>query len=127
MIKLKKCDSCDLLRVIWKSQARKKYCKDCWHKIQPAKPINKISSKLKSELSDYSKKRIDFLKRNPLCQASIVFDCTKQATEIHHKQGRGLNLLVEDTWLAVCRTCHQYIEINPNVAKEKGLSKNRLT
>jgi hypothetical protein len=127
MIKLKKCDSCEFLRVIWKSERRKKYCKDCWHKIEPTKPINKISAKLKSNLDDYAKKRITFLKNNPLCQASIVSSCTKQATDVHHKQGRGLNLLVEGTWLAVCRTCHQFIELNPNIAKEKGLSNNRLT
>jgi hypothetical protein len=30
------------------------------------------------------------------------------------------------TWLGVCASCHEYIELHPNEAKELGFSVNRL-
>lgn len=42
------------------------------------------------------------------------------STEVHHKKGRGKYLLDVSTWLAVCRSAHNYIHDNPKEAEEKG-------
>lgn len=73
-------------------------------------------------LKTYSIMRREFLKANPKC---AVFPW-KDATEIHHKKGRGKYLNDPTTWLAVSREGHQWIEIHPVEAKEKGWSESRL-
>ena len=52
-VKLKKCASCNLDKVIWKNYEGKKYCKDCWHSEQTVKtPSNKRPIKPKSDKKD---------------------------------------------------------------------------
>ena len=123
--KLKKCAGCEQLKYIWKSDKKDKYCKDCWYKKEPPKRISPISSKMKTTMDEYTKKRVAFLALNPNCQANLV-GCTKIASDIHHKAGRGENHLKISTWMAVCRSCHRWIEENPNEAKELGYSESRL-
>lgn len=63
-----------------------------------------------------------FLKQNPYCAV-----CGNFATEIHHKKGKIETLLTNELYfLAVCRSCHTWIELHPEEAKEKGYSLNRL-
>lgn len=76
-------------------------------------------------MDEYTKKRIAFLALHTHCQARLV-NCTLVATDIHHKAGRGENHNVISSWLAVCRSCHTWIEMNPAEAKELGFSENRL-
>jgi cytochrome c553 len=76
-------------------------------------------------LDEYGKKRAAFLIVHSICQAKLV-GCTGEATDVHHKAGRGENHLKISTWLAVCRSCHNWIEVNPTEAKELGFSENRL-
>jgi hypothetical protein len=90
------------------------------------KPIRNKSYRLARELQVYSHNRAVFLKDNPLCKAHINENCTRIATDIHHKGGRGRNLLVESTWIGVCRNCHDWIEMHPKEAKELNLSQSRL-
>lgn len=77
-------------------------------------------------MSTYSKLREAFLVVKPHCEAKLV-GCTVKSTDVHHMAGRtGENYLKVGTWLAVCRTCHSFIEINPEQAKELGFSQSRL-
>ena len=76
-------------------------------------------------MDEYGRKRKAFLALFSTCQANLV-DCTGQATEVHHKAGRGSNHNKIGTWLAVCRNCHKFIEEHPEDAKHLGLSKSRL-
>jgi hypothetical protein len=126
LIKFKNCDGCNTSQRIWKADARKKYCKNCWVKIEPYKTINKVSVKLKKELSEYYDKREDFFKEKPVCEANIPDCCSKKSSDVHHMKGRGENLLNTSTWISVCRYCHQFIELNPLVAKDLGYSISRL-
>lgn len=73
----------------------------------------------------YSVSRQQFLSRNPFCKARLD-GCTAHATDIHHKAGRSKKYLDVLTWLAVCRTCHQWIELHPKEAKELGYSISRI-
>lgn len=50
--------------------------------------------------------------------------CTFVANEVHHKYSgskRNMYLLEVDTWMAICRCCHNQIHNNPKKAKELGL------
>ena len=76
-------------------------------------------------MDEYTKKRTAFLAMHPLCQARLQ-SCTQTATDIHHKAGRGENHNVISSWLAVCRSCHNWIEHHPDEAKELRLSDYRL-
>lgn len=80
---------------------------------------------MKTTMDEYGKKRTAFLIVHPICQARLV-GCTGNATDIHHKAGRGENHLKISTWLAACRNCHAWIETNPAEAKELGFSESRL-
>lgn len=123
--KLKTCNGCNKEKLIWKSHGKDKYCKECWYTMEPPSKISPISKKMRETLDEYSKIRKAFLVIHPKCEAKLV-GCTGSATDVHHKAGRGENHLKISTWLAVCRTCHTWIELNPAEAKELGFSENRL-
>ena len=123
--KLKKCAGCEQMKHIWKSHGKEKYCKDCWYQLERPKKAAPVSTKMKKTLDEYSKKRIAFLALNQTCQAKLV-GCTGNATDVHHKAGRGENHLKMSTWLAVCRSCHSWITEHSKEAIEMGLSESRL-
>ena len=77
-------------------------------------------------LKDYSSIRKHFLAQKPMCQAKLE-NCTLRSTDVHHMKGRGMeSYLNTDTWLSVCRSCHNWIENNPEESYELGFSKKRL-
>lgn len=124
--KLKLCAKCGVLKHIWKSAGKVKYCKECWYTVEKPKSIAPMSKKMKETVDEYSKLRTAFLVIHPRCEAKISSDCTSKATDVHHKAGRGENHLKIATWLAVCRNCHRWIEEHPTDAKELGFSDSRL-
>lgn len=90
------------------------------------KPVKRFSKKRKRENKSYSVFRKQFLEEHPECEAKLKM-CRGEATDVHHRAGRvGDNFLDTDTWLAVCRPCHLYIESHPTAAKQLGLSESRL-
>lgn len=108
------------------------YCSNHQYKRTDKKPkkppekrsIRKVSKKLSAELRIYAKLRKEFLSRseNRYC---AVFPHL-EATEVHHKKGRGIFLNDVSTWLAVSREGHMWVELHPEEAKQKGYSENRL-
>jgi len=124
--KLKKCAGCNELKHIWKSHKKDKYCKECWYTIEKPKSISPVSKKRQGEMDTYGRLRDAFITAKPRCEAKLV-GCTGISTDVHHKAGRvGENYLKIGTWLAVCRSCHSWIETNPEAAKELNLSESRL-
>jgi hypothetical protein len=124
--KLKKCAGCNELKHIWKSHGKEKYCQPCWYSIDKPKSISPVSKRRQVEMDEYSKKRLAFLALHATCQAKLV-GCTVTSTDVHHKAGRvGDNYLNMNKWLALCRSCHSWIETNPEEAKELGFSESRL-
>ena len=73
----------------------------------------------------YRKLRKGYLTTYPMCQAALP-DCSQKSTDIHHKKGRGKYHNDINTWLSVCRSCHNWIELNPVDAEELGLSNKRI-
>ena len=86
--------------------------------------MSKKSSKQDKLDALYSVLRETYLKANPFCKARLV-GCQINATDVHHKAGRGRFMLDQSTFLAVCRICHGQIEENPVMAKEMGFSESR--
>lgn len=124
--KLKKCAGCSQLKHIWKSEKKDKYCKECWYTIEKPKSISPVSKKRRGEMDKYGLLRDAFITAKPRCEAKLV-GCTGVSTDVHHKAGRvGDNYLKIGTWLAVCRSCHTWIETHPLEAKELGFSEFRL-
>lgn len=82
---------------------------------------NRSKKRAKAE-REYSRKRKEFLDKNPLCE-----HCGKMATEVHHKRGRIGDLLTDERhFMAVCREDHQQIEMNPDWAHQMRYSESRL-
>lgn len=134
IVKKKICTLCKKETFIWKNDKGDRYCKICWMKQNPVfiKPVKyiipkKSSKKIIDDLA-YSKLRKIFFSKeeNQLCSVRLTDICTGQATDIHHKCGRGIYYLDIITWIPVCRHCHNFIENNPTRAKELGFSSSRL-
>jgi len=123
---MKQCQDCGtIVPNFWRRILGKGYCKNCANKHIKLKSLPKISKKKEIENQEYSILRVEFLTKHPTCQAKLP-GCTVLSTDIHHMKGRGKYTLDISTWLSTCRTCHTYIENNPDVAKEYGFTKTRI-
>lgn len=90
--------------------------------------LKPISEKRSAELKEYRKLRKDFLAVNRMCEAGVILGaagidcgCRKWATEIHHTAKRRKNLNNVETWLPICRPCHNWIEEHKSKARELHL------
>jgi hypothetical protein len=92
---------------------------------KPKAKIKPVSTNQAKALTEYSKVRKQFLAEHLYCQANLT-GCLIVCSDVHHTIGRGANLSNVDTFLAVCRTCHRFIEDNPTAALKMGFSKKRL-
>ncbi|KGE14587.1 hypothetical protein DI53_1616 [Sphingobacterium deserti] len=91
-----------------------------------AKPIRFLSKKRAAQNVLYLKKRRIFMEQNNTCKARLS-GCTYWSTDVHHPQGRMGGLLTDESkFIALCRNCHNFIEENPNFAKENGFSISRI-
>lgn len=79
--------------------------------------MRQVSVKRSREMKIYAKLRKELLSQFPACQV-----CGKRkSTDCHHKSKRGKNYLNVETFMAVCRSCHDRIHANPKWARENGL------
>lgn len=116
------------MKPIWKNHEGEKYCKFCWGSIKAQdipipkkrKPLAPKSKKQTELDASYSKLRIIFLTKHPMCQAALP-GCQGSSSDVHHMNGRGKNLLVISTWLSSCRKCHMWIHEHPEEARELNL------
>ena len=128
--KLKLCNGCKELKVIWKNHEGNKYCQYCWNKVKSGDPehksvIPKVSAKKQKQDAEYSKLRTRFLTENPMCEIGVP-GCTRNATDIHHTRSgsdRHIYYLVQSTFLATCRSCHLWIHSNPEKVRILGYLK----
>lgn len=134
--KKKICSQCGEEKYIWKNHEGERYCQQCWQMINAVKvkgnsqkirkPLAPRSSKRVKLDNEYSQLRKIYLVKHPMCEAAMP-GCTQQSTDIHHKKGRGKYLLVVDTWMSVCRTCHDWIELHPIEATDLGFRESKIT
>jgi len=96
-------------------------------KAKARKPLRKVSSARRIAQKVYSEKRRLFLIEHPDCQAHALIwpgEAVPLATDVHHCAGRtGKNYLDVSTWLALCRSCHEWTHQHPNQARALGLLK----
>jgi hypothetical protein len=88
-------------------------------------PIAKRSAKKIQDDAIYFPKAAKFKKKYPFCHAQLE-GCTFYTTDVHHARGRGIYYLVEKYWVAVCRSCHNKIGEQSEMAYKKKLSLKRL-
>jgi hypothetical protein len=134
-VKKKHCSGCDSEQYIWKNFEGVKYCKSCWscHKSNNAlqKPKTTPSSSKLKQKSDkqqaidkaYTLMRKAYMTQNPLCNIKIPGVCTGPSCDVHHMEGRGIQTLIQSTWVATCRECHSWCHLNPLEARELGFLK----
>jgi hypothetical protein len=135
--KKKFCDGCGEQRFIWKNELGKRYCKYCWSrrqtmtvKVKPTKkqkPLATRSLKRAKQEREYSRLRKDFLLQREACEAHLQGICTHNSTDVHHIAGRSGDRLNDTSkWMAVCRSCHTWIEEHPVEATEKGFRESKI-
>lgn len=89
-------------------------------------PLRKRSKKRSKQETEYSKLRLLYLNDHEFCESRLP-GCSLKATDIHHKKGRVNEDLTDITeWMAVCRSCHQWIETHPIEATELGFRKSKM-
>ena len=82
--------------------------------IKPPKPRTKIKP-IKNGRSNLNKQylvaRREFLTSHPRCQVLQPHGgpCGAEATECHHRRGRGRYYLDQATFLACCQSCHSLL------------------
>ena len=114
----KVCNSDDCSNPRW----GKGYCKYHQHlredkkdpKFAIRKSIKPISDKKSKELAIYRVNRDKFMDENPVCQYG---NCKREANDLHHKAGRGIELTNVDNFMAVCREHHTYIHLHPKESR----------
>lgn len=125
-LKLKECNGCHQMKPIFKNKmvdgVKFQLCQSCARtegvRITPTtKQIKKKSDKKVLEDRLYTIVRKKYMNENPNCQVNTP-ECTTVGIEIHHTAGRGINTNNVDTFLTVCRVCHNYIHANPKWARE---------
>jgi len=123
--KKKICDACQTEQFIWKNQSGVRYCKQCWSRHKPSvdkkptKPLQAVSAKRKKQDEEYSKLRKRFLNENTLCNIKVA-GCSNMATDVHHKYSgddRAVYYLIQSTWIAACRNCHDWVHTHPKEAR----------
>ena len=140
-MKLKECSNCHQMVYLWKSNP--KLCKTCATSTSK-RPILKLSKqrspsepivsmvKIKSvsqrrllALREYMVVRDAYMRDHKVCEHP---ECNSPSTELHHSKGRIGKLLTEPLYFkALCHAHHEWTEKNPILAKELGLSVDRLS
>jgi hypothetical protein len=125
--KKKICSGCNTEQYIWKRHQGEPYCKHCWscHKgdatsQKPKNIIPLVSSKRKKQDQEYLKLRERFLTERTLCEVKVA-GCMMHATDVHHTYAganRAIYYLIQSTWLASCRNCHNWIHLHSKEARE---------
>lgn len=88
-------------------------------------PIAPISKQQKKRLAEYRIIRDQFMKEHPMCQA-FLSGCTGRSGDLHHKAGKIGKLLTDVRYfMAVCRSCHNWIGQNHSEALKYGFVTTR--
>ena len=140
-MKLKECSNCHQMVYLWKSNP--KLCKTCATSTSK-RPILKLSKqrspsepilsmvKIKSvsqrrllALREYRVVRDAYMRDHKVCEHP---EGNSPSTELHHSKGRIGKLLTDPLYFkALCHAHHEWTEKNPILAKELGLSVDRLS
>ena len=94
--------------------------------VKKPKEINKVSEKRKDINQALKTIYPLFLAKHPKCEIGSP-NCTKDATCIHHTEGRlPSKVLDQTTWKASCYPCNLWVEENDATARELGHKKSKF-
>ena len=96
------------------AKVSKKKLKASEGNLWQATQIPKFSSNYAKEVAKYNKRAPEWKKEHPICEYP---GCTHKTDDLHHQIGRGIHLLDENFWMALCRMHHNLC---------KSLSKEEL-
>lgn len=92
--------------------------------VKPKVKIKQFSDKKIKELAVYRKERDKYFKDHPICEFP---ECQSTDIQLHHSRGRCGSLLTDSSYFkSLCDTHHKFIENHPLIAKQLGLSADRL-
>jgi|SRR6185503_267035 len=124
---------------------RNGYCSSCNRRkrkeetdaLKPKKvyTIPKVGEKRKKELPEYSKLKKKFLQGRwcalhgqPCIPEDIYHSAGKVGYIDQWASDNGVTAFMDVRyWVALCRKAHEFIELNPKLARESGLSESRLS
>ena len=101
------------------------YCSNKWKFEQKKAKGERTQPKQESDRQKalnkvYNEVARQYKEDHPYCEIRKEGICTGRTSDVHHKAGRGKNLLNTKTFKASCRSCHTYIHENPKESREKG-------
>lgn len=104
------------------AEAAEKKRKAAWARQgkKPRRPLPKQSPKRAVAAKLYTSLRKTYMENHPSCQAGYSGICTRHATDVHHRAGRGRLLNAVDWWMACCQACHAEIHSHPREARRLG-------
>lgn len=87
------------------------------------KPINKVAKRRAKQNGTYERLKKQFLKENPVC---MFEGCEAPTQVLHHAAGRIEELLYDQRYFRnLCHVHHDFVENNPEYAKEHNYSVER--
>lgn len=90
------------------------------------KKIKARTKKQAKTMKDLAVNYGPFLEKNPICQIQAP-GCTHKATCVHHKAGRGVTAVLDQTtWEPSCHSCNDYVETYDQWARDNGHKITRL-
>lgn len=95
-------------------------------KVYSTKAIKQVSTRQQKLNAAYKILRDRFMKVHPTCQAGLG-GCTVKSTECHHIRGRGEYFLNDKYYLALCNSCHRWINDHNEAATAMGFCQSRLS
>lgn len=108
-----------------REEAKKEKAKAKAREPKFSKPMPHRTEKMKGIISALRPLYDKFLKNKTECEIKSPA-CTGQVTEVHHTKGRGVKVILDDTyWKACCNACNLYVERKDAEAREKGFKISR--
>jgi hypothetical protein len=99
---------------------RRKGFKRSWGKVATGKSLARVSSRRAVEMARYYELRRVYLALHPFCQIRAA-GCQGRSRDVHHRAGRYGSLLCNvNFWMALCRSCHDFVHDNPAIARKFG-------
>jgi hypothetical protein len=93
---------------------------------KPIKQIAKRSNNQKAIMAELKKLYPIFLAKNKKCAIEGP-GCTKEATCIHHTEGRlPSKIMLTGLWVASCSSCNLWCETHHAEAAKKGFKKSKF-
>lgn len=114
--KYQRCKDADKEWALKERQKKNDRAKNQKKHILKRTPLNKISKKRIAQNKEYEILRKKFIKDNPKCEL-----CPKSTKDLHHKNGRNGSRLTDPVYfMAVCRSHHEFIHLNPEESRKNG-------